>query len=116
MLNERLLAPEDIRPSTPESSQSPTPSNRRRSGLGKTFKKFWQPAEMTRSPSSFSAPSSTPRSSQLIIPKLAKAFVDALNATQLPNLLTWMLYYDNVELENEPEAWYKPINDMEMRG
>ena len=116
MLNERLLAPEDIHPSTSESSQSPTLSNRRHTGLGKMSKKFRQLAEMTRFLSSSSAPPSTPPSSRLIIPKLAKPFVDALNATQLSNFLTWMLYYKTVELTKEPEAWYKPINDMEMRG
>ncbi|KAJ4366863.1 hypothetical protein N0V83_007391 [Neocucurbitaria cava] len=67
--------------------------------------------EMLTPPSLPAAKCSTPQ-----IPKLAKAFVDSLNAQQLSNFLTWMLYYDLVELPESPRKWYEMINSMEMRG
>jgi hypothetical protein len=51
-----------------------------------------------------------------IIPKFTKAFVNALNSAQLCDFLTWMLYYEVVELPEDPKAWYKWIGSMEMRG
>ncbi|CAE7007631.1 hypothetical protein CFE70_001477 [Pyrenophora teres f. teres 0-1] len=115
MLGERLLSSKDTRSSTPESTKSRTPSER--GSLKKVINKLRgsgsRSSMMTPSPST--APSTLP-THPLIISNLAKAFVDALNATQLSNFLTWMLYYDIAELADEPEAWYEPINGMEMRG
>jgi hypothetical protein len=61
----------------------------------------------------FSSPTS---SSPVVISKLTKTFADSLNAQQLSNFLTWILYYDMVEPPELPEAWYKPIHPTEMAG
>lgn len=68
--------------------------------------------EMLTPPSRAFAPPSPPPT----ISKLAKAFVDALTARQLSDFLTFMLYYDIVDLPDSPNAWYQSITNMEMRG
>ncbi|KAF1833257.1 hypothetical protein BDW02DRAFT_464309, partial [Decorospora gaudefroyi] len=101
--------------STPQSSKSSAfQPDRRHTGLRSLFTKFREPAvsfELLTPPSSPPIPPSPP-----VISKLAKAFVDSMNATQLSNFLVWMLYYDTVELPDSPENWYKKIDHMEMRG
>jgi hypothetical protein len=101
---------------TPSSGmRSSTPqSDRRHTGLRSLFGKYREPSsnfDMLTPPSSSPLPLSPP-----VISKLAKAFVDSLNATQLSNFLVWMLYYDTVELPDDPVSWYKRISSMEMRG
>jgi hypothetical protein len=108
-----LMRSNTVRPSTPASSKY-TPNDRRHTGLRSLFNKYREPAmqfEMLTPPSSSPLPPSPP-----VITKLAKAFADSLNATQLSNFLTWMLYYDVVELPDDPTSWYKRISSMEMRG
>ncbi|KAG9196249.1 hypothetical protein G6011_01370 [Alternaria panax] len=51
-----------------------------------------------------------------IIPKLTKAFAIVLKSTQLCDFLTWILHHDVIELPEVPEAWYKWISNIEMRG
>jgi hypothetical protein len=99
-------------PSTPGSSKY-TP-DRRHTGLRSLFHKHREghaQFDMLTPPSSSPTPSPSP-----VISKLAKAFADSLNATQLSNFLTWMLYYDVVELPDDPASWYKRISNMELRG
>ncbi|KAH6866484.1 hypothetical protein BKA58DRAFT_412629 [Alternaria rosae] len=97
----RLTPSANMLPSTPISSESPgSQPERRQNGLLLT------------------PPSSSPASaaSPLIILRFAKAFVDAMNVTQLSNFLIWILYYEIVELPENPEAWYALIDNMDMRG
>jgi hypothetical protein len=63
-------------------------------------------------------PPSPPLTTQpsLVISKLAKAFADSLNTTELSNFLVWMLYFDTVELPGTPELWYKCIDNTDMQG
>jgi hypothetical protein len=101
---------------TPSSGmRSSTPqADRRHTGLRSLFGKYREPGtnfDMLTPPSSSPLPPSPP-----VISKLAKAFVDSLNVTQLSNFLVWMMYYDTVELPNDPASWYKRISSMEMRG
>jgi hypothetical protein len=101
-----------MRSSTPQSSNNK--HDRRHTGLRSLFGKYRGPEtnfNLVTPPSSSPLPSSPP-----VISKLAKAFVDSLNATQLSNFLVWMLYYDTVELPDDPVSWYKRISRMDMRG
>jgi hypothetical protein len=102
----------DMRSSTPQSSKYQ--HDRRHTGLRSLFGKFRELEsnfDMLTPPSSSSLPTSPP-----VISKLAKAFVDSLNATQLSNFFVWMLYYDTVELPNDPVTWFKRVSSMDMRG
>ncbi|KAA8625906.1 hypothetical protein PtrV1_01586 [Pyrenophora tritici-repentis] len=110
-MSEHVLSSTDNRSSTPDSTRSRTPSHR--GSLKKVINRLRSSSLMVSSPSP--APL-TPPTRPLVLSDLTKAFVDALNATQLSNFLTWMLYYDIVALADDPEAWYKPIDGMEMRG
>ncbi|KAF1851175.1 uncharacterized protein K460DRAFT_401201 [Cucurbitaria berberidis CBS 394.84] len=96
--------------STPRIGQRHTPGSLR-TLLGRLRDK--QPEFEMLSPSSSSL---APEPSPPKISKLAKAFVDSLTTQQLSNFLTWMLYYDVVELPDSPTMWYEMINSMEMRG
>ncbi|KAF2866571.1 hypothetical protein BDV95DRAFT_504646, partial [Massariosphaeria phaeospora] len=49
-------------------------------------------------------------------PRLVKAFVNSLVASQLSDFLSWFLYHDVVELPESPSHWYKAIGSMELRG
>ncbi|KAI4944688.1 hypothetical protein J4E91_008693 [Alternaria rosae] len=103
-------------PSTPISSESPgSQPERRQNGLRRFFSKSRGPETQNRV---LTPPSSSPASaaSPLIILRFAKAFVDAMNVTQLSNFLIWILYYEIVELPENPEAWYALIDNMDMRG
>lgn len=105
--------PDSIYPSTSTSSQPyNSQPQRRRLGLRSFFSKPHEPeaqSPVLTSPSSSSAmPPSLP-----LIPKFTKAFVNALNSSQLCDFLTWLLYHDIVELPEVPEAWYKWISNME---
>jgi hypothetical protein len=57
---------------------------------------------------------SSPAASE--ISKLAKAFVDSLNAQKLSEFLLWMLYHEVVELPEHPDMWYSLIDPVDMRG
>lgn len=46
----------------------------------------------------------------------ALAYVNTLDATQLSNLLTWILYFETVELPEVPVSWYQYIDPVDMRG
>lgn len=50
------------------------------------------------------------------ISKLAKVFVDSLNARQLSEFLIWLIYHEVVELPDHPDAWYSPVDPVDMRG
>jgi hypothetical protein len=100
------------RSSTPQSSKYQ--NDRRHTGLRTLFGKFREldsNFDILTPSSSSPLPTSPP-----VISKLAKAFVDSLNATQLSNFLVWMMYYDAVELPDDPVSWYKRVSSMEMRG
>ncbi|KAI4936696.1 hypothetical protein J4E86_011313 [Alternaria arbusti] len=113
---DRLTPSVNMRPSTPTSSQSPVSQpERRQNGLRRFFGRSREPEVQNRvltPPSSSPVPAASP----LIISRFAKAFVDALNVTQHSNFLIWILYYEVVELPETPEAWYAPIDNMDMRG
>ena len=107
---------DSIHPSTPTSSKpSSSRTERRHTGLRSLFSKLReaeaQSPVLTPPSSSSPTPPSLPT-----IPKFTKAFVNALNATKLCDFLTWMLYHDVVELPEAPEAWYKWIGNVDMRG
>jgi hypothetical protein len=50
------------------------------------------------------------------ISKLAKAFVDSLNARKLSEFLIWILYYEVVELSDHPDTWYSLVDRVDERG
>ncbi|CAO2649325.1 Nn.00g067100.m01.CDS01 [Neocucurbitaria sp. VM-36] len=108
----------NLHPVTPRSVTPSTPMPGRRhtsGGLRSLIHRFRDPQpefEMLTPPSSSPAPKNSPTR----ISKLAKAFVDSLNVQQLSNFLTWILYYDVVELPSSSSAWYENISSMEMRG
>ena len=45
----------------------------------------------------------------------ALAYVNTIDATQLSNFLTWILYFETVELPEAPVSWYQYI-DPDVRG
>lgn len=105
---------ETPQPERPLSSQSPRryTSHGLRSLVGRF--RSTEPDFEILTPSSLSP--STQKASPPQISQITKAFVDSLNAQQLSNFLTWMLYYDSVELPETPDSWYVTIDHMEMRG
>ncbi|KAF1944943.1 hypothetical protein EJ02DRAFT_452030 [Clathrospora elynae] len=111
-----LAPPDGLRPPTPGSTNASTlPHGRRHTGFRKMFDKLREPEaqfEMLMPPSSSPAPTLFPPQTM----RLAKAFADSLDATQLSNFLTWMMYYDVVEIPGVRETWYKHIKSMEMCG
>ncbi|KAI4918712.1 hypothetical protein J4E90_003099 [Alternaria incomplexa] len=113
---DRLTPSATLRPSTPTSSESPVSrTERRQNGLRRFFGRSREPEVQNRvltPPSSSLVPAASP----LIISRFAKAFVDALNVTQLSNFLIWILYYEVVELPESSKAWYAPIDNMDTRG
>ena len=106
---------QNARSPTLQSSRSNAPTNKRRqSGLRYIFshpRKHLAQSELMTPPSS---PLTTQPS--LVISKLAKAFADSLNTTELSNFLVWMLYFDTVELPGTPELWYKCVDNTDMQG
>ncbi|KAF2824078.1 hypothetical protein CC86DRAFT_63793 [Ophiobolus disseminans] len=109
----KTLVTPSSRPLTPISA---VPSARRRghrlTSLFDRYRVHEPEFEMLTPPSRAVAPPSPPPP----ISKHAKAFVDALTASRLSDFLTWMLYYDIVDLPDSPTAWYQTITNMDMRG
>ncbi|KAL1793430.1 hypothetical protein ACET3X_008412 [Alternaria dauci] len=101
---------DSTRPLAPTSSKPPSSRPEcRHTGLRSFFSK-------SREPEAHFPVLTHPSPSLPAIPKFTKAFANALNSTQLCDFLVWMLYHDIVELPEAPEAWYKWINNVEMRG
>jgi hypothetical protein len=96
-------------PSTPLSNHNHTPD-----GLKHIFSKY-RTRGVASEPLNPSSRFPPPRPSPPPISKLTKAFVDSLNTQKLSDFLLWMLYYELVELPEDPEAWYKPMDHIEMR-
>jgi hypothetical protein len=115
--NPSLAVPKGQRPSTPGSTTSSAQRTGHRmtsSGLRNFFDKRRGrgPEFDLLTPSSRSVASPPPPR----ISKVAQAFVNSLNSRQLSNFLTWMLYYDIVQLPSSPDDWYNAVDTMEMRG
>ena len=115
--NPSLAMPDGQRSSTPGSTTSSAQRSGHRmtsSGLRHFFDKrrgrepeFEILTQSSRSVASLPPPKMT---------KVAQAFVNSLNSRQLSDFLTWMLYYDIVQLPSSPNDWYNAVDTMEMRG
>jgi hypothetical protein len=103
-------------PTAPQSPKSPLSQlERRHNGL----RRFLGMAREPEAQHPVLTPPSSTRAmaiSPAIIPRFTKAFVDALNVTQLSDFFLLILYYEVVELPKPPKAWYGHIDTMEMRG
>ncbi|KAH4015942.1 hypothetical protein HBI81_066350 [Parastagonospora nodorum] len=105
------------RPMTPVSTNASVPRSDRRHTSGGLRSLFYK--HRTREPEfDIVSPSSLALSKPVHprISRLTKAFADSMSANQLSNFLTWMLYYELVELPEDPDVWYNLADAVQMHG